>query len=241
MEYHIRCNPEDIAPYVLLTRDPEKATRISEMIEETRLVSSSRGYFVYTGSVNGTRVSVASMGVGGPQLSIGIEELGHMGAHTFIKVAPGWPLMDQLNEGDLILPVGVYRGGATAHHYLPLPFPAVPDYKVARKIQEIAIQLGIPIRRGIGISLDAVFPPMTESMNEEYRVVQALSIDMESDTFFVMSSNYGWRSAAIQVVYRQAIIDGAAYMNGEEYAVAIAREVIHQLAAEDAAVTTKAE
>jgi uridine phosphorylase len=235
MEYHIQCNAEDIAPLVLLTRDPESATRISAMIEGAKLVSMSRGYYVYTGTVTGTRVSVASTGVGGPQLAIGIEELAHMGAHTFIKITPGWPLSTHLHPGELILPLGVYRGGATAQHYLPIPFPAIPDFKLARAVQEIASKQGIQIRRGVGISLDAIFPPMPEFLKRDCQVVQALTVDMDSDTFFVMSSNYGWRSVAIQVVYKQEGLGSTSFEQGEAKAVAIARGVIHQIDAEGTA------
>jgi uridine phosphorylase len=177
------------------------------------------------------------MGVGGPQLAIGIEELAHMGAATFIKIAPGYPLSPHLHPGELVLPVGIYRGGATAHHYLPVPFPAIPDFKLVRAVLDSAGKLGIPIRRGVGISLDAIFPPVPELLKRDFQVAHALTVDMDSDTFFVMSSNYGWRSVAMHVVSTQDDLDSNAFEQGEARAVAIACEVIHQMDIEAAADT----
>jgi uridine phosphorylase len=207
------------------------------MILDARLVSTSRGYYVYTGISRNIRLTIASLGIGGPQLAIGIEELAHMGAHNFIKIGPAWPISSQLHTGDLVLPVGVYRGGATAQHYLPLPFPAVPDFKMARITQETAARLNTSLQRGLSVSMDAIFPPISEQIMQKCQATRTLTLDMDTDTFYVMSSNYGWRSLAMQVVYSQSKIETVEFIQGEANAVAIACEVFQQLVTEDAAGT----
>ena len=64
MEFHILCDPKDIAPYVLVTGDPGRAKKIADHFESTRFLSDSRGYVVYSGTVTGIPMTVCSTGMG---------------------------------------------------------------------------------------------------------------------------------------------------------------------------------
>ena len=85
MEFHIECEAEDIARYVFVPGAHDRAKKIAAHFDDARLVSDSRGYMVYTGTVEGIPMTACSTGMGGPQVAIGIEELGHLGADTFIR------------------------------------------------------------------------------------------------------------------------------------------------------------
>ena len=145
MEFHILCDPKDIAPYVFVPGDPGRAKKIAAHFDNARFVSDSRGYVVYSGSVAGIPMTVCSTGMGGPQVAIGIEELGHMGARTFIRVGSCGTLQDNIQPGDVVVATGVVRAGATANRYLPPAFPAAPDFGVLTALVEAAGRLGIPV------------------------------------------------------------------------------------------------
>ena len=100
MEHHIRCDPGEIARYIFAPGAHDRAKKIADHFDNARLVSDSRGYMVYTGLVNGFQMTVCSTGIGGPQVAIGIEELAHMGADTFIRVGSCGVLQDRLGVGD---------------------------------------------------------------------------------------------------------------------------------------------
>ena len=100
-QIHLRAEPGDYAPLVLLPGDPNRATRIAAMfdggLERTRKVNDHRALYGYTGTYQGVPVSVQTTGMGTPSFSIVVEELLRLGATRLIRVGhlrrhrPGHP------------------------------------------------------------------------------------------------------------------------------------------------------
>jgi uridine phosphorylase len=197
MEFHIRCDAADIARYVFVPGDHGRAKRIADHLDAARLVSDSRGYMVYTGSVDGVPMTVASTGMGGPQVAIGIEELAHMGADTFIRVGSCGTLQDRVRVGDIIIPTGIVRGGATANNYLPPAFPAAPNFTMLTALIEAAQNVGAPFHVGVGWSTDAFYAESDPGYVAKLKEAGVLSVEMEADTLFVVSNFRGWRAGAL--------------------------------------------
>jgi uridine phosphorylase len=197
VEWHIRCKPEDIARYVFAPGDPGRARRIADRFDDARLISDSRGYMVYTGTVDGIRMTVSSTGMGGPQVAIGIEELGHLGADTFIRVGSCGTLQDGVQPGDLIVPTGVVRSGATANNYLPPNFPAAPHWDMLTALVEAAQRQSVPVHVGVAWSSDGFYTDPDPDLVRKLKQAGVLAIEMEADTLFIVSNVRGWRSAAI--------------------------------------------
>lgn len=86
VQKHIRCRRGDVAEYVLIPGDPQRAERIAQRLTDARLISVNREYTVFTGTYEGVPVSVCSTGIGGPSTAIAMEELTRVGASTFIRV-----------------------------------------------------------------------------------------------------------------------------------------------------------
>src|SRR5579862_9733389 len=86
VQYHIHCKPGDVGRYVLLPGDPGRCALIAEHFDEARLVAQNREYTTFTGALDGVPVSVTSTGIGCPSTAIAVEELGAIGADTFIRV-----------------------------------------------------------------------------------------------------------------------------------------------------------
>jgi DeoD family purine-nucleoside phosphorylase len=238
VEFHIECDSKDIARYVFVPGDPARAEKIAAHFEGARLVSDSRGYMVYTGTVDGIEMTACSTGIGGPQVAMGIEELGHMGADTFIRVGSCGTLQDSLDVGDIIIPTGIYRAGATANSYLPPAFPAAPDFAVLTALVEAANALGVEAHVGVGWAGDAFYAPMDPELADQLVQAGVLSVEMESDALFVISNYRGWRAGAILAC------DGTskeikpawgeeAFRRGEEEEIAIAIEAMRQIASAD--------
>ena len=241
MEFHIHCDPEEIARYVFVPGSHTRAKKIADHFDDARLVSDSRGYLVYTGSVDGIPMTVSSTGMGGPQTAICIEELGHLGADTIIRVGSCGTLQDYVACGDLIIPTGVYRAGATANRYLPPAFPAAPSFQVLTALVESAQKLGSEVHVGVGWTGDAFYVLPKPELMEKLKQAGVLSVEMEADTLFVISSFRGWRAGAIFAN------DGTsaeikpewgedAFRKGEEQEIKIAIEAMKSLALADAEV-----
>ncbi|MFN8243264.1 MAG: purine-nucleoside phosphorylase [Ferruginibacter sp.] len=76
MTAHISAQKEEIAKIVLLAGDPLRAKHIADtMLQEVKLVSSTRNAFYYTGTYKGTAVTVGASGMGCPSIGIYSYEL----------------------------------------------------------------------------------------------------------------------------------------------------------------------
>jgi uridine phosphorylase len=239
MEFHILAEPQDIARYVFVPGDHDRAKKIADHFDHARLVSDSRGYMVYTGDVGGIRMTVSSTGMGGPQVAIGVEELAHLGAGTFIRVGSCGTMRDDVNCGDVIIPTGMFRGGATGHRYLPPAFPAVPCFQVLTALVDAAARLGLKVHTGVGYSGDAFYAYMAPELEAKLRQARTVALEMEADTLFIMGSFRGWRTGAIFAS------DGTSketkpawgeklFRRGEENEIRIAIEAMKSIALTDA-------
>jgi len=240
MEFHILCDPQYIAPYVFVPGDPDRAKKIAEHFDNPQFVSDSRGYVIYTGTVDGIAMTVCSTGMGGPQVAIGIEELGHMGAHTFIRVGSCGTLQDDINPGDVIIATCVVRAGATANRYLPPAFPAVPNFDVLTALVEAADRLALPIHVGVDWAGDSFYADGDAHYWEKMKQVGVKSAEMEADTLFIVANYRGWRAGALFTC------DGTskevkpewgegAFRTGEENEIRIAIEAMKTIALSDLA------
>lgn len=241
MEFHILCDPQDIAAYVFLPESHEHAMAIAAQLESGRFISDSRGYLVYSGTVDGIPMTVCSTAIGGPQLAIGVEELGHMGAKTFIRIGSCRAFQDAIIPGDLFIPTGVYRGGATGDRYLSKGFPAVPDFRVLSALAEEGRKTGPGFHVGLGWSGDAFYAAMPPDLLEKLKQSRVLSLDMETDTLYLISNFRGWRAGAILVCTAQAEQNEAVSKDGiqqeaEERAIQIAIRAMARIAQHDAQV-----
>lgn len=76
MSVHISAQKGDIAPVVLMPGDPLRAKYIADnWLTDPVLVSSTRNVFFYTGTYNGTRITVGASGMGCPSIGIYSYEL----------------------------------------------------------------------------------------------------------------------------------------------------------------------
>ncbi|QUL99031.1 MAG: nucleoside phosphorylase [Candidatus Fermentithermobacillus carboniphilus] len=199
-QHHIKARDEDIARYCFIPGDHVRGRKIASRLEDAKLVSDTRGYFVYTGYYKGVRMTVCSTGMGGPQVAIAMEELGNMGADTFIRLGSAGGVADNTGVGDIVIATASYRGGGTGDEYLPKPFPAVAHFEVTRKLVDTAKELGIPALVGPVASGDAFYAPKDKEQRELWRKGGILCVEMESDTEFIVGLYRGFRCGAAFVL-----------------------------------------
>jgi uridine phosphorylase len=197
MEWHIKCDPQQISRYVFCPGDHQRAKRIAEQFDTSQLVTESRGYTVYSGEYKGVFMTVCGTGMGGPAVAIGLEELAHMGADTFIRVGSCGVFQEHQKPGDVIAANGTVRSGGTANAYLPPIFPAVPTFSVLRGLVEAAEELKIPLTVGLGMAGDAFYGPRDPEGSSWMKDTGLVFVEMESDTLFIVGAVRGWRTGAL--------------------------------------------
>ena len=238
MEFHVLCQPEQVSRYVFCPGDQARAKLIADHFDKMEKVADNRGIVVYSGYYDGVFMTSCGTGMGGPVVAIALEELAHMGSDTFIRVGSCGVFQDYQMPGDTIIASGTFRAGGTANAYLPLAFPAVPTFSVLRKLVEAAESLGVPYSVGVGTAGDAFYAPRGQGGSDFLKQAGVVSVEMESDTLFVVGAYRGWRTGAI---YSS---DGTPteikpawgherYKKGQEDAIRIALKGMRELARAD--------
>ena len=154
---HLGIRKGDVGKYVFLPGSPERSEKISRYLDNPVKVAYNREFLTFTGTLEGVPVSVTSTGIGGPSTAIAVEELYQCGADTMIRIGTCASVSPDFHKGDLIIPNGAVRREGTGSHYLPLEFPAVPDFETARKIEAAAIRLNYRYKVGVTITKAGFF------------------------------------------------------------------------------------
>ena len=140
-QYHLACGPKDIAPYVLTPGDPERVGKIASLWDSFQEKAYHREYRTVTGFYYKTPISCTSTGIGSPAMSIAVEELTRIGAHTFIRVGTTGGIQPGQKMGDLVISTGAVRLDGASRDYVIPEYPAIAHYQVVQALIQAAQEL----------------------------------------------------------------------------------------------------
>jgi uridine phosphorylase len=207
-KYHVGLARGEVGEYVLVPGDPGRTPMIAKHLEDAREVAFSREYRTFTGSLGGVPVSAMSTGMGGPSVAIGVEELGELGVHTFLRVGTCGAAQPEIKMGDVVIALGSVRTEGTPNGYVPAEYPAVASLDVVNALVESAEASGVPYHVGIIRSVDALYSDLVpDSMPrphlrdelEMWSRAGILSNDMETSTLFVVARLRKLRAGTINL------------------------------------------
>lgn len=210
--HHIKCKIGDVGRYVLLPGDPGRVAKIAAYLDNAVHIQTNREYEVWTGYLDGKKVSVMSTGMGGPSAAIGLEELKMIGADTFIRIGTCGGIDPELEPGTLIIPTGAIRKDGTGREYVPIEFPAVPNFDLVSALKDAAKKLKKKSALGVVECKDSYYGQHApERMPAKYELLQkweawktagAIGSEMESSTLFIVASVLRVRCATILLLCR---------------------------------------
>ena len=200
MPTHIHAQPGDVADFVLLPGDPNRATYIAQtFFEAPVLYNDYRGLLGYSGTYKGLRVSVQTTGMGCPTTAIVLEELIQLGVKTAIRVGTTGALADRLEITDLVIAQGSLPFDGTTRLYLgDGPMVPLPTWRVLRKSVEVAEQQGLKHHVGLISSGDAYYGPPW--VREERIKRGAIAVEMEASAIFAIAMLRGIEAGCLCTV-----------------------------------------
>jgi uridine phosphorylase len=221
---YLKLDPSQVGEAVLLTGDPARVDRIADALDDAAVTGKNREFYSVAGSYKGRRITGASSGIGAPSAAIAVEELAHLGVKAVIRV--GTMMSVQAPMGAFVLSTGAVRSEGTSSAYLPMPYPAVPDWSLTQQLASAAGSSDHPLKLGITATLDAFYPDMAPTLIgredfdlSEYRESGVLALDMETALLFILSLRLKIAAASMCLITNQAqpfsIIDAAARAVGE--------------------------
>lgn len=205
--YHLGLNHEQTSKYAILPGDPGRVEKIAAFLENPVKEGSNREFTTYSGTLEGEKVFVTSTGIGGPSAAICLEELNVLGVDTVIRVGTCGGMQLEVESGDIILPTGAIRMEGTSKEYLPIEFPAVPDFSVVSALKMASQNLGFRCHTGVVQSKDSFYgqhepsrmPVGYELENKWNAFIKGgtLASEMECAAIFSVAANLKVRAGAV--------------------------------------------
>jgi uridine phosphorylase len=205
--YHLELDKSRAARYAILPGDPGRVERIADLLENPEKEARNREFTTYSGMLSGRRVLVTSTGIGGPSAAIAMEELAALGADTFIRVGTCGGMQTKVLGGDIIIPTGAVRMEGTSKEYIPIEFPAVPDFDITSALVSAAKRLDKRFHTGVVQSKDSFYGqhepgrmPVGAELEYKWRAwikAGALASEMECAALFCVAACLGVRAGAV--------------------------------------------
>ncbi|MFN3267117.1 MAG: purine-nucleoside phosphorylase [Deinococcales bacterium] len=200
MPIHLRGNIGDVAPYVLLPGDPNRAKYVAEnFLEQPKLYTEHRGMLGYTGTYKGIPVSVQTTMMGCPSAAITVEELHMLGAKMVIRIGTCGGTSPDLKPADLVIAQAVLARDGTTRQYLGEGnHTPIADYRVVRALEQAAAS--VPHYVGLVASDDSFYGVSAEEARGLYTTRGVLGLEMEASAVFTVARLRGLEAGAIMAV-----------------------------------------
>lgn len=189
---HLRAEPGDYAEACLLPGDPLRAKYIAETyLDDVRTVNEERGLLGFTGSWNGTPVSVQGTGMGCPGATIVFEELIQLDVRRLLRVGTCGGLQPEHALGDLIVALSAVPADATATHLVGgEPHCPTASWELIHEAVHVAKASGQHLRVGPIVSSDLFYNP-DGGQYERWSQRGILAVEMEAAALFTVGALRG--------------------------------------------------
>jgi len=203
MSTHIGAKPGEIAERVLLPGDPLRAKWIAEhYLQDAKCYSTVRNMLGYTGTYQGTPISVQGSGMGMPSAAIYAHELlSEYGVRMLIRVGSCGALTTDLQLRDVVAAIGSSTDSAMNRVRFDglIDYAPVADFGLLRAAVDAAARRGVELHVGPIFAADAFYtdrPDLYDTL-AEYGV---LAVEMESAALYTVAAKFRARALTILTV-----------------------------------------
>ena len=201
------------AKTVLMPGDPLRAQFIAKtFLTDAKLVNNVRGIHGYTGTYQGTTVSVMASGMGMPSIGIYSHELYNAyGVENILRIGSAGAIQPHINLKDIVMAMGASTDSNWANQFhLAGTFAPICSYKMLRAAIESAEELDAPYHVGNILSSDVFYGddenvPEALDPNHNWRKMGIMAIEMESAALYLNAARYGKNALCICTVSDQLV------------------------------------
>ena len=189
------------AKTVLMPGDPLRAKFIAEtFLQDAKLVNNVRGVQGYTGTYQGTPVSVMASGMGMPSMGIYSYELFHTyDVDNIIRVGSVGSISPRLKLRDVVLGQAACTDSNYPRQYgLDGTFSPIADFTLLESAVSAAHRLGIEPHVGSLLSSDVFYNKAGNTL--DWGKMGVLAVEMESAALYCNAAEAGKRALAVCTV-----------------------------------------
>lgn len=233
----VQLRPQDIGRYAIVPGPKERLDSVVKKMENSVKNFTFMEYSMFTGSINGIKVTAINGGRFAADTAITTEILCSAQAKALIRIGSCGALQSGIKIGDFIVTTGCVRGDGVSPYYVDSNFQTVPDASMTAKLTSIAKNIagtaGFTVHEGKVWSTDAILKETKEIVN---KVIDqgAIGVDMVSAPFLTIAQTYQIPAVSVLAVSDNLITGQMGFINPDYYMaegmlIQIAMELIKQL------------
>lgn len=214
---HIAAAAGDVAPLVLMPGDPRRADKIAQnVLTDARLVTEVRGVTGWTGTYDGTPITVMASGMGIPSISIYATELYRSyGVQRIIRVGTCGAISRDVAVRDVVVATAAHSDSSVAHLFVPdVTLSLAPSFALLRGLVDAACAASATVHTGPVYTSDHFYLGRTEIV-DSLDAVGTLAVEMEAAGLFAVALREHREAAAVLTV-SDHLRGGAADLTAEE-------------------------
>lgn len=201
--WYLHCGPDEVGDAAVLVGDRGRVLLAAELLSDAKILNEDRGLTTATGTHNGVRITVSAFGMGAPIAAVVMHELAGLGVTRFLRLGTAMSIGDT-QLGEFVVAHGAVRGESTSLSYLPLEYPAVPDFGLTQAVEKQVV--AVPHRSGLYATYDGFYTEMFEtgtgriSVVERYATLAAngvVAVDMETSALLIAAHSLHVKAASL--------------------------------------------
>ena len=191
-----------IAPTILLPGDPLRAQFIAEnYLEDVQQFNAVRNMLGFTGTYQGTPVSVMGSGMGIPSISLYAYELIHeFGCTRLVRVGTCGAMQPDMHLYDVVVAQAACSNSAFLDQYqLPGSYVPIGSYRLMEDVVRRAREADVRVHVGNVLSSDT-FYNANPTFNEGWTRMGILAVEMETAGLYATAAHAGVEALGIFTV-----------------------------------------
>jgi len=229
----VQLRPQDVGKYAIVPGPRDRLDALLKKIENPVKNFTFMEYSMYTGTLDGIKVTGINGGRFSTDTSITTEVMCNAGIQNIIRIGTAGALDENIKVGDLFVVDEVIRGDGVTPYYVDKSFKTVADKKISDTLYEVASGMGLTVHRGVAWTTDALLRE-TREIVEAKRQEGAGAVDMVSSTLLTIAQTYNVKASSILAVSDNVITGEMGFMNplyymAESNLIKIALETVKKL------------
>lgn len=199
---HINAAPEDFAKTVLMPGDPLRSKFIAEnFLTDAKLINNVRGIQGYTGTYEGTRVTVMASGMGMPSIGIYSYELyNFFGVEHIMRIGSAGSIHRDVKVRDIVMAMGASTNSNYVRQFqIPGTYAPIADYGMLKQAIAEAEKIGASYHVGNVLSSDTFYDDQADA-NDYWQKMGVLCIEMETAALYMNAARAGKHALGIFTV-----------------------------------------
>jgi uridine phosphorylase len=224
---------DSLGPFALIPGPKERSEMLLKLLDSPQKNFTFLDYEMYSGTLDGKRVTVGNGGRYAPDTAITTEILCGAGAQSLIRVGSCGSLQENVKIGDLVIVIGALRGDGTSRYYVAENFSTTAHADIVNALKAAAEGLKVRYHLGRIFTTDALFqetPELIQQLNEQ----NLSSIDMVTSTFLTIAQVRGKKAGAVLAVSDECLCGkfgfrDPAFLEAEQKTIEVARKALQYL------------